>query len=228
MATASKNRGGHQYNRFGGAFDKYKRTDEELAALQPFRRPVQQVQTKPSAGPVENDKPVERRGGQWAAKYANHIIAWNVAPPPEYFTELFRVSKNQIIWGGNYFTLPPTRCFVVWRKTQIPAVGFSMAPVEYAWTSFNQNAHIIEANSQGTKLEPRFHPTQKPILLYEELLERFAKDGDLILDTHVGSASSLIACYRMGFDVVGFEIDADYYRKAKDRLDEEMAQIRMF
>lgn len=130
--------------------------------------------------------------------------------------------------GGNYFSLPPTRCFIVWRKVQIPVSGFSMAPVEYAWTSFNRNAVCLEANSQGTKAEPRFHPTQKPIKLYEDVLEQFANKGDLILDTHVGSASSLIACYRMGFDVVGFEIDEDYYAKAKNRLDEEMAQLRFF
>ena len=102
-----------------------------------------------------------------------------------------------------------------------------MAPVEYAWTSFTQNAVIIEANSQGSSAEPRFHPTQKPIYLYEELLDRFAKPGDKILDTHVGSASSLIACYRMNYDVWGYEIDQEYYTKACKRLEDEMAQIRM-
>ena len=91
------------------------------------------------------------------------IIAWDVAPEREYFDELFRISRNQIIWGGNYFDLPPTRCFVVFRKTNIPLKGFTMSPVEYAWTSFNRNACMIEAFTQGTQKEPRFHPTQKPI-----------------------------------------------------------------
>lgn len=170
---------------------------------------------------------MERRGGQWAAKYTNAIVGWDVAPPPEYFAELFRVSKQQIIFGGNYFYLPPTRCFVVYRKTNIPLKGFTMAPVEYAWTSFNRNAVCIEAFAQGTSAEPRFHPTQKPIALYEELLERFANPGDKILDTHVGSGSSLIACYNMGFTVWGFEIDATYYQKASERLADHTAQIRM-
>lgn len=170
---------------------------------------------------------MERRGGQWAAKYGNHIIAWDVAPPAEYFEQLFRVSQNQVIWGGNYFYLPPTRCFVVYRKTNIPLKGFSMAPVEYAWTSFNRNACMIEAFAQGTTAEPRFHPTQKPVALYEELLERFAKPGDKILDTHVGSGSSLVACYNLHYDAWGFEIDPVYYRKASERLAEHTAQIRM-
>lgn len=217
-----------RYNRFGGAFDKYKRTDEPL---QPFRRPLRQVQDAPflDEPPAGNDRrgAVSRTGGTWAAKYAKKIIAWDVAPPREYFDELFRVSRNQIIWGGNYFDLPPTRCFVVYRKTNIPLKGFSMAPVEYAWTSFNRNACMIEAFAQGTAAEPRFHPTQKPVALYEELLERFAQPGDKILDTHVGSGSSLIACYNMGFDVWGYEIDAEYYRKASERLADHTAQIRM-
>lgn len=188
------------YNRFGGRLEKYRQTA---------------------------DKPVERRGGPWAAKYTNAIVGWDVAPPPEYFAELFRVSKQQIIFGGNYFYLPPTRCFVVYRKTNIPLKGFTMAPVEYAWTSFNRNAVCIEAFAQGTSAEPRFHPTQKPIALYEELLDRFAQPGDKILDTHVGSGSSLIACYNMGFTVWGFEIDATYYQKASERLADHTAQIRM-
>ena len=170
---------------------------------------------------------MERRGGQWAAKYGNHIIAWDVAPSAEYFEQLFRVSQNQVIWGGNYFSLPPTRCFAVYRKTNIPLKGFSMAPVEYAWTSFNRNACMIEAFAQGTTAEPRFHPTQKPVALYEELLERFAKPGDKILDTHVGSGSSLVACYNLHYDAWGFEIDPVYYRKASERLAEHTAQIRM-
>lgn len=192
-----------EWSRFGQRFDKYKRAPEEWG------------------------QSVARTGGTWAAKYGKKIIAWDSAPSPEYFEELFRVSQNQIIWGGNYFDLPPTRCFVVWRKTNIPLKGFTMAPVEYAWTSFNQNAVCIEAGSQGSPTDPRFHPTQKPVALYEELLMRFANKGDKILDTHVGSGSSLVACYNMGYEYTGYEIDIVYYRLAKHRLEESAAQIRM-
>lgn len=98
---------------------------------------------------------------------------------------------------------------------------------EYAWTSFNGNAKLFEYAPQGNG-ENRFHPTQKPVALYEWVLGRFANDGDTILDTHVGSASSLVACHRTGHKYVGFEIDADYYAKAKERLDRETAQTTMF
>lgn len=101
-----------------------------------------------------------------------------------------------------------------------------MAMAEYAWTSFSGNAKLFEASPQGTTNEPRFHPTQKPITLYTWQLGLFAKPGYRILDTHVGSASSLIACHRAGLDYWGFEIDADYYRKARARLDAEIAQMR--
>lgn len=101
-----------------------------------------------------------------------------------------------------------------------------MAMAEYAWTSFNANAKVYDYSAVG---QPgRFHPTQKPVQLYEWVLENYAHAGDKILDTHVGSGSSLIACYNLGFDATGFEIDADYYAKAKARLDEEMTQMRMF
>lgn len=103
-----------------------------------------------------------------------------------------------------------------------------MAPVEYAWTSYqNRNAVYLEANSQGTAANVRFHPTQKPVELYKDLLYQFAKPGYKILDTHAGSASSLVACYDMGFDAWGYEIDETYYTKAKARLEEVMAQVRI-
>lgn len=154
------------------------------------------------------------------------IRHWDVAPPPEYFEELFRVSRNQVIWGGNYFDLPPTRCFVVWRKLTISA-SFTMAMAEYAWTSFDDNAFFIECAPQGTKSDPRFHPTQKPVKLYRELLGRFAKPGDRILDTHAGSGSSLVACIEHGFDYVGYEIDPGYYTKAQKRLEKCSSQGRL-
>jgi site-specific DNA-methyltransferase (adenine-specific) len=155
------------------------------------------------------------------------IIAWDVAPEQAYFDELFRISRDQIIWGGNYFTLPPTRCFLIWKKLTI-SESFSMAMAEYAWTSFTGNAKIFEAAPQGNAKEERFHPTQKPIALYSWILSKYAKPGMKILDTHVGSASSLIACHRAGLDYWGFEIDPGYYERAKERLEKEKAQINLF
>lgn len=151
----------------------------------------------------------------------------NASPPPEYFDELFRVSKRQIIWGGNYYLLPPSRGFVIWRKTTV-AETFTMAMCEYAWLSFDANAKIFSAAPQGTKGNERFHPTQKPVALYNWLLKNYAKEGDKILDTHVGSASSLVACYNGGYDFIGFEVDEHYYRLAKERLEAAKAQTNLF
>ena len=154
------------------------------------------------------------------------IITWDTAPGKEYFDERFRVSRNQIIWGGNYFELPPTRCFLVWRKLTI-SEKFSMAMAEYAWTSFNANAKVFEhvpQDSTGT----RFHPTQKPVALYKWILQNYAKPGDKILDTHVGSASSLVACRETGHKYVGFEIDKEYFDKASERLKAAEQQVNIF
>lgn len=153
------------------------------------------------------------------------IVTWDVAPGKEYFKELFRVSRNQIIWGGNYFELPPTRCFLIWRKINIPE-SFSMAMCEYAWTSFDDNAKMFPFSSGGQV--GRFHPTQKPVELYTWILNRYSKPGDKILDTHCGSASSLIACYETGRRYVGFEIDKEYYTKAKARLEEAEGQMNIY
>lgn len=167
----------------------------------------------------------DRRGGGWNNKYGTKIIGWDTAPGPEYFAELFRVSKHAIIWGGNYFDLPPSKNFIIWRKLTITE-SFSMAMAEYAWTDINGNAKVYEAAPQGTKAEPRFHPTQKPVALYKWLLHHYANPGDVILDTHVGSASSLIACEDMGFNYYGFEIDEEYYNKGVERLQLNRRQIR--
>lgn len=168
-----------------------------------------------------------RTGGGYFKKYGKKIIDWDIAPGKEYFEELFRISKHQIIWGGNYFNkyLPSNRNFIIWRKLTI-SESFTMAMAEYAWTSLNGNAKVFECAPQGTKAEPRFHPTQKPVALYEWLLSQYANKGDKILDTHAGSGSSLIACHRMGFEITAFEIDKEYYQKAKARLEEEKAQIK--
>lgn len=156
------------------------------------------------------------------------IREWDFAPSPEYFEELFRVSRNQIIWGGNYFDLPPTRCFICWRKTQIPTAGFSLSPIEFAWTSFDRNALYCEFNSAGTPANPRFHPTQKPVALYDWILRNFAKAGDKILDTHVGSGSIRISCHKAGFDFVGCEISEYYFEKQEERFAAETAQGELF
>ena len=154
------------------------------------------------------------------------IISWDVAPKQEYFDQLFRISRNQVIWGGNYFNLPPTRCFLIWRKLTI-SEKFSMAMCEYAWTSFNANAKFYEHTPQGAKGE-RFHPTQKPVDLYKWVLNNYAGPEDTILDTHVGSASSLVACNLTGHKYIGFEIDPEYYKKASERIERETAQLNMF
>ena len=165
--------------------------------------------------------------GKVGAKTIKDFGDENVAPGPEYFKELFRVSRHQIIWGGNNYILPPSRNYVVWRKTTV-AEKFSMAMCEYAWVSINGNAKYFECAPQGTKDDPRLHPAQKPIALYKWLLKQYANPGDKILDTHVGSASSLIACYDGGYDFIGFEINQNYYDAAKKRLDNAMAQKRMY
>lgn len=165
---------------------------------------------------------VSRTGGTWASGFGKTILEWDVAPPLEYFEQLMRVSRNQIIWGGNYFDLPPTRCFLIWRKTNVPE-NFSMAMAEYAWTSFNANAKVFDFSAVGQ--EGRFHPTQKPVELYKWILWNYARKGDRILDTHVGSGSSLIPCEDMGFSYLGFEINEDYYKNAKKRIDDFNAQL---
>ena len=154
------------------------------------------------------------------------IVAWDVAPEQPYFDELFRVSRYQIIWGGNYFDLPPSRNFIIWRKLTI-SENFSMAMAEYAWTNIIGNAKVFECAPQGKANEQRFHPTQKPVALYTWLLSKYAKPGMKILDTHVGSASSLIACHRAGLEYWGFEIDPVYYKAAKERLERETAQVNI-
>lgn len=154
------------------------------------------------------------------------IIAWDVAPDKQFFNELFRVSRNQIIWGANYFEMPPTRCFVVWRKLTI-SENFSMAMAEYAWTSFNSNAKVFECAPQDNTGQ-RFHPTQKPLKLYEWLLDLYAKPGDKILDPMAGSGTCLVACRNKGFECTGFEIDEYYYQKARERIERESAQMNIF
>nr|WP_303932869.1 DNA methyltransferase [Treponema denticola] len=175
-------------------------------------------------GRFDKYRRVECTGGTWAAKYKKKIIRWDVAPPKEYFIELFRVSKNQIIFGGNYFELPPTRCFIIWEKLTI-SEKFTMAMCEYVWTSFFDNSKIFKCKPQD---KFRFHPTQKPVELYKWILKNYAKKGDKILDTHLGSGSSRIAAYDMGFDFVGMEVDKEYFDKQEKRFKEYCTQGSLF
>lgn len=161
---------------------------------------------------------VGRTGGTWAAKYGTSIRDWDIAPSDEYFKELFRVSRNQIIWGGNYFNLPPTRCFLIWRKLSI-SENFTMAMAEYAWTSFDGNAKVFDCAPQGKKSDPRIHPCQKPIALYEWIYGRYANPSDRILDTHMGSGSSAIAAYESGNPYLGIEISQEYFDNSVERIE---------
>lgn len=150
---------------------------------------------------------------------------WDKETPADtYFDELFRVSKNQIIWGGNYFNIPPCHCFLIWDKGE-SMYGRSFSECEFAWTSFDESARIFKYYPNQPN---RIHPTQKPIALYEWILSRYAKKGDKIIDTHVGSASSLIACRNMGYEYIGFEKDEYYYDLANKRLEREKAQMTLF
>ena len=146
-------------------------------------------------------------------------------PRDDYFIELKRVCKNRIIWGGNYFgCLGASRCYLIWDKMDYNS---DFASAELAWTSFDK---VVKTFRHGRNNgESRIHPTQKPIQLYRWLLQNYAKQGDKILDTHVGSASSLIAFEKEGFDYVGFELDKDYFRDATKRLKQSrITTIDMF
>ena len=146
-------------------------------------------------------------------------------PNDKYFKELSRVSKNQIVWGGNYFNLPPTRCFLIWDKKQPENVSF--ASCEYSWTSFDKSAKTFYLRPQNADYDGRIHPTQKPIKIYEWLLMNYAKEGDKILDTHLGSGSIAIACHNLGFDLTACELDKEYYEASMKRLNEHTSQLRI-
>ena len=146
-------------------------------------------------------------------------------PTKEYFDELFRISKNQIVWGGNYFELPPCYGYVIWDK-EIPE-GLSFSDCEMAWHSFKKAPKMFRYSAYLDK-KSKFHPTQKPVKLYEWLLSKYAKEGDKILDTHLGSGSIAIACHNLKFDLTACELDKDYYNAAMKRLSDHQKQLRMF
>lgn len=162
---------------------------------------------------------------------------WDLRPSTEYFQELFRISKAQIVWGGNYFSdiLPPSKGFIVWDKRVSDSMRNDFADCEYAWLSpglgvarvfrFVWNG-MIQGNMKNK--EDRFHPTQKPIELYSWIFRNYAKPGDKILDTHLGSGSSRIAAYDAGFDFVGYEIDKEYFDKQEERFLKHTEQLNLF
>ena len=148
----------------------------------------------------------------------------NNIPNDDYFKELFRVSKNQIIWGGNYFNLSPTQGFFIWDKKQ--PHDFSLAMCEYAWSSIQKPAKMWTLSV--LKERGKIHPTQKPVELYEWLLMNNAKEGDKILDTHLGSGSIALACHNLGFDLTACELDTEYYNSAMRRLTDHQLQTKLF
>ena len=189
------------------------------------------------------DTQAEKRGGKMfrgsaAPNKVYQASGWDTHRPTQnYFMELQRVSKNQIIWGGNYFSdmLKPSKGFVVWDKRVLDSMSNNFADCELAYINEELGvarmfryiwAGMLQDNMKDKEF--RIHPTQKPVALYTWLLHKYAKPGDIILDTHVGSASSLIACRETGHRYVGFEIDPDYYREAKKRLDDAENQQNIF
>lgn len=174
---------------------------------------------------------IERTGGTWSKKNQrdNSIKKWDFAPSEEYFKELFRVSKEQIIWGGNYFDLPPSKHFLIWEKQTI-SESFSMAMVEYAWSSINDNAKLFKWRPQR---ENGIHPTQKPVELYAWILSKYAKQGYKIIDTHFGSGSIALAVDKanrldkMNLHLTACEIDAEYIDKAIQRISSSIRQTTL-
>ena len=154
------------------------------------------------------------KGGDWD----------NSIPRNEYFEDLFRVSKEQIIWGGNYFFLRPSKCFLIWDKGE-SIYGRDFAECEFAWGSFDRCARIYKLFPNQAE---RIHPTQKPVKLYEWILTNYAKPGQKIFDSHMGSGSSAIAANNLGFEYVGCELDTDYYEAACKRIAHHASQERLF
>ena len=169
-------------------------------------------------------KTTSKHGGRKAHKFKG----WdNTSPKNEYFKELFRVSKNQIIWGANYFTkhLPSSMGWIFWDKGQ----RIMQSDGELAFSSFDRALRVYELNRVRLQVEgDTFHPTQKPVALYKWLLHNYAKPGDKILDTHLGSGSIAIACHDYGFDLTGCELDKEYFDAAVKRISAHTAQTKLF
>jgi site-specific DNA-methyltransferase (adenine-specific) len=170
-----------------------------------------------------------RTTSKHGGRKAHAFKGWdNTTPDQKYFDELFRVSKNQIIWGANYFTgfLPPSMGWIFWDKGQ----RICNSDGELAFSSFDCALRVVTYNRVELLLEPgeTIHPTQKPIKLYKWLLKNYAKPGDKILDTHMGSQSSRIAAFDMGFDFWGYELDKDYFEAGCKRFEQHKAQLKLF
>jgi len=166
---------------------------------------------------------INSSGTHFKQKY--NVKDWDKnTPNNEYFVELLRVSKNQIVWGGNYFLdrLGNCKCFIIWDKKIAEDMSFAMC--EMAWTSFKNGAKIYKTTAMQ---QNRIHPTQKPVALYKWLLKNYAKEGDKILDTHLGSGSIAIACHDLGFDLTACELDTDYYNAAIKRLTDHQKQLKL-
>ena len=175
------------------------------------------------------------KGGVAKRNDYSTITDWDKKPPTkEYFDELMRVSKNQIIWGGNYFILPLTKSWIIWDKKTQDKYSNDFADCELAWTSYNKPARIFRWLWSGMMQQnmkdkqKRIHPTEKPVKLYEWLLLKYAKEGDKILDTHLGSGSIAIACHNLKYDLTACELDKEYYESAMKRIEQHKQQVRMF
>ena len=167
-----------------------------------------------------------KHGGSVINKYGSEQGQWNnTKPTQEYFEQLFRVSKYQIIWGANNFQLPTSEYFIIWDKVNPP--DFSFAMCEMAWTNCKVPAKIFKYNSQNESA-CRIHPTQKPVALYAWIYSHYAKQGYKILDTHLGSGSSRIAAHDAGLDFIGFEIDKDYFDRQEERYNAHASQMNLF
>ena len=212
-----------------GRFDKYNDSSQtvNVERERERERSIPQYNRFGNPGSRFERYKSEPDGRDMGGEIRKKIIAWDVAPGKEVFAELFRVSRNQIIWGGNYFELPPTRCFLIWRKLSI-SESFTMAMAEYAWTSFNSNAKVFECAPQGKPGDERFHPTQKPIDLYRWIYGMFAKPGMTVFDPFLGSGSSRIAAYEAGLNFIGCEIDPVYFRKQEERFERMTDNYSMF
>lgn len=168
------------------------------------------------------------QGGTWSKKWQTKGVSWDKIPSKAYFEQLFRVSQNWIVWGANYFVefLPNCRHFIAWHKPYMDGMH-SMSNVELALSSFDCNAKKVSINKDLGN-EERIHVTQKPVALYKWLLHNYAKEGDKILDTHLGSGSIAIACHDYGFDLTACELDKEYFEAAMKRIAAHTAQIRIF
>jgi site-specific DNA-methyltransferase (adenine-specific) len=175
------------------------------------------------------------KGGVAKRKDYSSVGNWDSKTPnKEYFNELFRISKNQIIWGGNYFELPLTKSWIVWDKKTEDKYSNDFADCELAWSSFDKPAKIVRYLWSGM-LQPnmkdkqkRIHPTEKPYQLYKWLIDKYAKQGDKIFDSHLGSASSAIAAHDYGFELDGCELDPEYFEKGIQRVKSHISQLKLF